>query len=240
DRPGRIGKLIVKYQWKPPQCSHCKTFGHYTSACKVRPRTENEVAAKVLKEALKVDKDSYVKVGGDNNDNDVFVEVGKKNKPMSVQSGLKYNGLANVVPALKKSVKPHDDREGIVHKPPLNSKYSADFQPKVLVRGSGSNKQMGDKDEDIHVKNSFQVLEDHEMKDKEDCFLNSVHDEYKNVLDFFYNNCSKYGIEPYLEDDDVESNDEGMVMEMKSGMDIGGVPNVVNDGTNSINVINES
>ncbi|GKB73101.1 RNA-directed DNA polymerase, eukaryota, reverse transcriptase zinc-binding domain protein, partial [Tanacetum coccineum] len=299
DRPGRIGKLIVKYQWKPPQCLHCKTFGHSTSACKVRPRIEDEVAAKVLKEAL-------------------------KNKPMSVQSGLKYNGnlnknnysfqnmgyqtssrlngnfgrpnvarrgpnqqdrnvrggfksqsngvkdmgigkasgkekgngvmssMANVVPALKKSVKSHDDRECIVHKPPLNSKYSANFQPKVLVRGSGSNKQMGDKDEDIHVKNSFQVLEDHEMKDKEDCFLNSVHDEYKNVvwpklkcevedvmksglypsksirsnwslsqLDFFYNNCSKYGIEPYLEDDDVESDDEGMAVEMKSGMDSG-------------------
>ncbi|GKF10817.1 RNA-directed DNA polymerase, eukaryota, reverse transcriptase zinc-binding domain protein [Tanacetum coccineum] len=94
DRPGRIGKLIVKYQWKPPQCSHCKTFGHSTSACKVRPRTEDEVAAKVLKEALKVDKDSYVKVRGDNNDNDGFVEVGKKNKPMSVQSGLKYNEQA--------------------------------------------------------------------------------------------------------------------------------------------------
>ncbi|GJR88455.1 putative RNA-directed DNA polymerase [Tanacetum coccineum] len=106
------------------------------------------------------------------------------------------SSMANIVPALKKS-------------------------PKVLVRGSRSNKQIGDKDEDIIVKNPFQVLEDHEIKDKEDCFLNSVDDEYKNVLDFFYNNYSKYGIEPYLEDDDVESDDEGMVVEMKSGMDIG-------------------
>nr|GEW73519.1 hypothetical protein [Tanacetum cinerariifolium] len=136
DGPGRIGKLIVKYQWKPTQCSHCKTFGHSTSACKVRPRTKEEVVAKFLKESLKVDKDSYVKVGGDNNDNDGFVEVGKKNKHQdrnvsggfkSQSNGVKHMGIgkalwkekgngvgssmANFVPALKKFVKPHDDRE---------------------------------------------------------------------------------------------------------------------------------
>ncbi|GJT88378.1 hypothetical protein Tco_1070095 [Tanacetum coccineum] len=95
DRPARIGKLVVKYQWKPPQCLHCKTFGHSTVACKIRPRTEEEIAAKVLKEALKVNKyvgemDGGVKAG----DND-FTTVGKKNKPVVMQSNDKLNGQHN-------------------------------------------------------------------------------------------------------------------------------------------------
>ncbi|GKE03629.1 hypothetical protein Tco_1395647 [Tanacetum coccineum] len=40
NRHAKVGKLEVKYQWKPPLCTHCKTFGHTTLACKVRPRTE--------------------------------------------------------------------------------------------------------------------------------------------------------------------------------------------------------
>ncbi|GKG29738.1 hypothetical protein Tco_0419636, partial [Tanacetum coccineum] len=59
----KIGRLEVKYQWKPPLCTHCKTFGHSTVACKVRPRTEEEKAVAILKETLKVNdvpKDSVV------------------------------------------------------------------------------------------------------------------------------------------------------------------------------------
>ncbi|GKG53764.1 hypothetical protein Tco_0555164, partial [Tanacetum coccineum] len=56
NRPARVGKLEVKYQWKCPLCTHCKTFGHSTLSCKVRPRTYEEIAAKTLKDVLKVRK----------------------------------------------------------------------------------------------------------------------------------------------------------------------------------------
>ncbi|PWA77183.1 hypothetical protein CTI12_AA225710 [Artemisia annua] len=46
NRPAKVGRLEVKYQWKPPLCTHCKTSGHTTLSCKVRPRTEDEMAAK--------------------------------------------------------------------------------------------------------------------------------------------------------------------------------------------------
>lgn len=343
DKPGRIGKLNVKYQWKPPQCSFCKTFGHATVACKLRPRTGEEIAAKILKDALKVNKPiSETEVGG-NDDNAGFIEVGKKNKPVGGQSFVKQNGYHNrgvnnsfqsrgfqnssrfnvnngrfnyasrgsyqqdrngfggvhnygnglkakgmdessskekgnvnmkskvdVVPP-KKSVKQNDDKSGLVQKPSLSSKYNADFKPKVLVRGSGSNKPLDVKGENVPVNNSFQALEDLDMVDKDDCFLKSVDDEYKSVvwpklqceveevmksgvypsesvrsnwslsqLDFFYNNCSKYGMEPYVEDDDVESEDEGMAVEMKSDVVNDCVSQSVDIGTASKSVINES
>ncbi|GKC56326.1 RNA-directed DNA polymerase, eukaryota, reverse transcriptase zinc-binding domain protein [Tanacetum coccineum] len=77
--PAKIGKLDVKYQWKPPLCTHCKTFGHSTLACKVRPRTEEEKAASILKETLKVSaapKDTVVSSLQD----DGFIMVGRNNK----------------------------------------------------------------------------------------------------------------------------------------------------------------
>ncbi|GKF11608.1 hypothetical protein Tco_0049534, partial [Tanacetum coccineum] len=80
-RPARVGKLEVKYQWRPPLCTHCKTFGHSTLACKVRPRTEGEIAAAVLKEAIKVNSVPKDLVDSNIND-DGFVTVGRKNKPI--------------------------------------------------------------------------------------------------------------------------------------------------------------
>ncbi|GKB12254.1 putative reverse transcriptase domain-containing protein, partial [Tanacetum coccineum] len=80
-RPARVGKLEVKYQWRPPLCTHCKTFGHSTLACKVRPRTEGEIAAAVLKEAIKVNSVPKDFVDSNIND-DGFVTVGRKNKPI--------------------------------------------------------------------------------------------------------------------------------------------------------------
>ncbi|GJV32772.1 hypothetical protein Tco_1393172 [Tanacetum coccineum] len=79
--PAKIGKLEVKYQWKPPLCTHGKTFGHSTLACKVRPRTEEEIATAVLKEAINVN--SVPKASTVSNiNNDGFVTVGRKNKPI--------------------------------------------------------------------------------------------------------------------------------------------------------------
>ena len=34
-------------------------------------------------------------------------------------------------------------------------------------------------------------------------------------LDYFFQNCSKFGLDPYVDEDDVESVNEGMVVSMK-------------------------
>ncbi|GJX80090.1 RNA-directed DNA polymerase, eukaryota, reverse transcriptase zinc-binding domain protein [Tanacetum coccineum] len=85
NRPAKVGVLDVKYQWKLPLCTHCKTFGHSTLSCKVRPRTEEEVAAKNLKDALKIGKPDVEISGKKNVDDDRFTVVGKKNRPAALQ-----------------------------------------------------------------------------------------------------------------------------------------------------------
>ncbi|MFS8013768.1 putative transcription factor interactor and regulator CCHC(Zn) family [Helianthus anomalus] len=49
NRPGRVGKLEVTYQWKPAVCDHCVVFGHSTKQCKHRPRTVEETVAEAAK-----------------------------------------------------------------------------------------------------------------------------------------------------------------------------------------------
>ena len=93
NRPARVGKLEVKYQWKPPLCTHCKTFGHTTYACKIRPRSEEELAAKAAMEAAKLKPDGSMNVTGAGVVDDGFTEVGKKNRPVKVQtSGVQSRG----------------------------------------------------------------------------------------------------------------------------------------------------
>ncbi|PWA44631.1 hypothetical protein CTI12_AA393700 [Artemisia annua] len=335
DRPGRVGKLEVKYQWKSPQCSHCKTFGHSTVACKVRPRTKDEIAAKVLKDALNVSNEKADVSGAGNIDNEGFVTVGKNNKPVgvanhvnrsysgngaqsrgvlygnrsfsgynshkvgnrgpnqqnrSVNSGGSKNQSNFVKPkvsggnangGLKSNVKSVNggpninigvdkksiDKTEMVSKPPLMSKYNAHYQPKVRVRGSNSKMPANVSSENVPVSNSYQVLEDQDMLDKEESFLNSVDEEFLSSvwpklksevdvvlqsgvypdqsvrvnwslhqLNYFYNNCSKFGMEICEDDDEVESVKDGMAMEMKpDGCD--NVPVVVNNGTNENDVV---
>ncbi|GJR13403.1 putative RNA-directed DNA polymerase [Tanacetum coccineum] len=92
DRPARIGKLDVKYQWKPPLCTHCKSFGHSTASCKVRPRTEEEIAAKSMKDAVKNTMEGNV-IGIFEDDG--FVTVGRKNRPVFNQIKAKQGSMAN-------------------------------------------------------------------------------------------------------------------------------------------------
>ncbi|PWA42554.1 hypothetical protein CTI12_AA543050 [Artemisia annua] len=302
DRPGRVGKLEVKYQWKPPQCTHCKTFGHSTVACKVRPRTNDGIAAKVLKEALNASKEKADASSASKIDNEGFVTVGKNNKPVGVANkgnrsfagnvpqsrGVMYGnrsysgygsqkasgGNSNFVQKTNlKSVScglvankgvdnKGNDKTKLVSKPPLMSKYNAHFQPKVLVRGSNSKMTADVSSENIPVSNSYQVLEYQDMMDKEESILNSMDKEFLSSvwpnlksevdevlqsgvypahsvrlnwslhqLNYFYNNCSKFGMEICEYDDDVESVKDGMAVEMKPDDGCVNVPDVVNNGT---------
>ncbi|GKC34860.1 hypothetical protein Tco_1047244 [Tanacetum coccineum] len=252
----------------------------------VRPRTQEETAAKILKDALNVNDSVSKKVRGENIDNDGFVEIGKKNGPVGRHNIFKQNGYQNRSnnnfiqsrgsqnsnrfnvnngkinfssrgPAQQdrsgsgefniqsNGVKGKgSDRSDIVHKPPLVSKFNAKFQLKVLVRGSGSSEFMDVKSENVPVKNSFQALEDHDMVDKEECFLKSVDEEFKTVvwskLKSEVVEVMNYGTEPYLEDDDVDFENDDMAVEMKSGMGSDGVLEIVNIGADSKDGVNES
>ncbi|PWA66587.1 hypothetical protein CTI12_AA325620 [Artemisia annua] len=289
-RPARIGKLDVKYQWKPPLCTHCKSFGHTTVSCKVRPRKEEEIAAKVIFEALK-SKDSVPSKSSDGKlENDGLLKLnrsgyqksqgvvskvktggGSSNNFQQGNSGMKA-GLNNSTS--KKNAKPvsSSDDTGIVQKPPLSSKYNANFKPRVLVRGSGSD---GNRDEiiseNIPVNNSYQVFEDHDMVDKDEEFLGVVDEEYDKVvwpklklevvnvlksgvypslairsdwsptqLEFFYKNCSKFGMERFVDDEEVDYENEGMANVMKPEKMDEGCRGVVNDGPPNKPVSNES
>ncbi|PWA98164.1 hypothetical protein CTI12_AA022120 [Artemisia annua] len=109
-----IGLLEVKYQWNPPPlCTHCKTFGHSTIACKVRPKSEEEIAASVLKDAIKVNGSSYLN-NNVNVDNDGFVVVGKKKKPVVTQSNTRqsYSQSRNVASSFQNRGFQNSNRNG--------------------------------------------------------------------------------------------------------------------------------
>jgi hypothetical protein len=46
---------------QPPQCTHCKTFGHKIISCTVRPQTDVEIAAMNAKVASAVKEVNQVK-----------------------------------------------------------------------------------------------------------------------------------------------------------------------------------
>ncbi|PWA72355.1 hypothetical protein CTI12_AA271370 [Artemisia annua] len=115
NRPARIGKLEVKYQWKPPLCTHCGTFGHSTLACKVRPRTVEEEAARNAKLKDVVSGDDQKKDGKGGMVNDGFVMVGKNNKPIGITSKTD-NGVKN-------REGQNGNRQGFFQKKTYNKQY---------------------------------------------------------------------------------------------------------------------
>ncbi|GJS45279.1 reverse transcriptase domain-containing protein [Tanacetum coccineum] len=303
DRPARVGKLEVKYQWKPPLCTHCKTFGHATMSCKVRPRAEGEIAAKAIKDAMKFGDSVSIKSNDGKCDDDGFVTVGRKGKANVTQSndkrfvmknrnfygnfrqnfgrqgpnqqnrfsnqkyqavGVKYkSGGENIKSGSKgfdggksfgenekgrvSSALGSSKKSDLVQKPLLSARYNENFKPKVLVRGSNSSfKEKVNVNENIPVTNSFQAFEDQDMVDKEEALNDIVNEEYDKIvwpqpksdvdsvmksgkypsmevrtrwslsqLDYFFKNCSNYGMEPYIDEEEVESKNEGMVDVMK-------------------------
>nr|GEY08076.1 hypothetical protein [Tanacetum cinerariifolium] len=159
DKPVRVGKLEVKYQWKPPSCTRCKTFVHATMSCKVRPRSEEEIAAKAIKDALKSGDSVSFKSNDGKGDKNGFVTVGRKGKANVTQSSDKQfviknrkfygvdggksfgeNEKGRVSSDLESS-----KNSGMVQKPFLSARYNENFKPKVLVLGSNSSyKEKGD------------------------------------------------------------------------------------------------
>ncbi|GKD46608.1 RNA-directed DNA polymerase, eukaryota, reverse transcriptase zinc-binding domain protein, partial [Tanacetum coccineum] len=143
-KPDSIGKLAVKYQWQPPQCTHCKTFGHATLACKVRPRTKEEIAVKSNRNVVR-NNSSSKQDNVEKGDQDGFIVVGKKNKNLQMfnkfsvsnfrqrggrigvnrqnkngnymqQNNVKAKGVSEVSRGLKHSFKGGNSKANDVHK----------------------------------------------------------------------------------------------------------------------------
>nr|GEU82219.1 hypothetical protein [Tanacetum cinerariifolium] len=265
NKPVRVGKLEVKYQWRPPLCSFCKTFGHSTLSCKVRPRTDEEIAAKTLKDVLNVGKSNVMDKGKSITDDDGFTvrRVGgyvkrhqyqqKSNSNAgNVKSGENFNNTSKSYVQKKK-------KKSIVDKPILASVFNHNYRPKVLVRGSGSNNvTKRPLNEDITVKNHFNILSNKgenvkdlgdinvneefeskvwpDLKEEVDILLEAGIYPSKQVrldwsihqMDYFYKNYHKFHLDPCCEDDEggVDSNDEGIAVDMKPEVDVNAVDNM--------------
>ncbi|GJS82596.1 hypothetical protein Tco_0749137 [Tanacetum coccineum] len=164
NRHARVGKLEVKYQWRPPLCMHCKTFGHTTLSCKVRPKPKEEIAAKTIKNAFKLN--SFVSNDKNVEVDDGFVTMGRKNKPMESYSrpssgdgvGIHVKNANNIL-GDKFSQSTSVKKPSIISssKSLYQTSKQSNFQPKVLVRGSNSNSNLVS-DETIPVKSSFSIL----------------------------------------------------------------------------------
>ncbi|GJZ33432.1 hypothetical protein Tco_0578868 [Tanacetum coccineum] len=153
NRPAKVGKLEVKYQWKPPLCTHCKTFGHSTLAYKVRPRTPEEAAAKDSFMGNNVDDSSMNKSKANNMDKDVFVTVGKNNKlaipSVKYDSGLQYKGYQSGNGQYSNYKKPgnrHNNYNSGNVKGCMNKSNNAvnqfKYQPRVVNITNASNKNV--------------------------------------------------------------------------------------------------
>ncbi|GKC52787.1 ABC transporter B family member 15-like protein [Tanacetum coccineum] len=184
-------------------CTHCRTFGHSTLACKIRPRSGEEIAVKVVTDAAKASNLARSKVVRDNVIEDDFVIMGRKNKPV-IQSNV-----------IHKNVQNRRKQKGVMGgiKMVQNSKKNVQFIPK-----SSSYKKNGDT---RLVANSGLVVWP-KLKDEVVEFMKSRTYPSKTVrsswslskLEYFYNISSKYGMEPYVDDDDnVEIENEDVVSE---------------------------
>ncbi|KAK9053512.1 hypothetical protein SSX86_027504 [Deinandra increscens subsp. villosa] len=78
NRPPRVAKLAVTYQWQPPVCTFCRVFGHTTKLCKIRPPTDEEVQAEKEKKAQEITTAALSHVYEVVDDG--FVTVEKKNR----------------------------------------------------------------------------------------------------------------------------------------------------------------
>nr|GEX43738.1 hypothetical protein [Tanacetum cinerariifolium] len=283
NREAKVGKLEVKYQWKPPLCTHCKTFGLSFLACKLRPRIDVERAAKIVKDAsnlkgpleenynaMKSDEEGFTQ-GNSQNSNQG--NVGSKGK--SYQTGSFYV-KKNVGPSLGISDMSKDNSKdgNSMGKQDLRqlSKDSS-FTPKVLVRGSISKvNSRVDCNDPIPTMNSFSVLvndfivgDDSDIKKDKSCVeeFESIWPDLKsevdilmeadiypsmsvrlywtvNQMDYFYKNCHKYHLDQSYEDEDVESEYDGISMSMKPEFELDAATNMENGAAHASNVSNAS
>nr|GEV06483.1 putative reverse transcriptase domain-containing protein [Tanacetum cinerariifolium] len=123
----------------------------------------------------------------------------------------------------------------------LSKDYS--FKPKVLVRGSSrkTNSRV-DCNDHIPTMNLFSVLVDDFMVGDDTGIYPSKSvrlDWTVNQMDYFYKNYHKYYLDPSYEDDDVESEYDGIAVSMKPEFKLDAATNIENGVAHANNVSNE-
>ncbi|GKA87512.1 putative reverse transcriptase domain-containing protein [Tanacetum coccineum] len=252
----KVGNLDMKYQWKPPLCTHCHTFGHSTLAYKLRPRTDDENASAIKnkpsdKKSLPPHGDSQMKQGKVQNRGGF--NVGKSKQ----QDGMKKKNMDAVNNS--KSDMPSD----VVNQKKSLRQLSQDpnFKPKVLVRGSGSNSNSKVSiDEVVPTSNSFDLLSEEAMNEEYDTSIwpklkGDVDDFIENgiypskeiraewsprQMEYFYNNCHKFNLDPSYEDeeDEVNSDIDGIAVDMKPEFEVNNADFLVNNSADGQDVSN--
>nr|GEX46926.1 hypothetical protein [Tanacetum cinerariifolium] len=198
NRPAKIGKMDVKYY----------------------PKTKEELVAASIKHVNIVFGVSMVNEDGNGKvKTQVKDYINAEGKKKSVQKG-KYH-VKSSTPIRPKSLQ----------------KISKDpnFKPKMLLRGTTSkNSYMSASEEAILVKNSFELLVKEDMDQKEVDILMKVGiypskavrlDWTIHQMDYFYKKCHKFCLDPLFEDDDVESEKDGIASDMKPGVESGAAVN---------------
>ncbi|GKE91102.1 hypothetical protein Tco_1572197, partial [Tanacetum coccineum] len=172
---------------------------HTTLTCKVRPRTEEELAAKEAKVG-NINDQYKRRVKKGNVDVDCFVTVGDRQR--KVGNNYKFVNIGN-----KKSS--------------VNRSSNGENQHKVHPKDR-NNRPMNK--ESVPIKNSFQALVDEEMEQccrEDDINVQTEMDWTIHQMDYFYKkNYHKYQLDPSYEDEDVESKVDGIAGEIKPEYDV--------------------
>nr|GEY83612.1 hypothetical protein [Tanacetum cinerariifolium] len=179
----------------------------------VRPRTDEEIAAKTLKDVLNVGKSNVMDKGKSVTDDDGFTVQKSNSNAGNVKSSGNFNNTS------KSSVQ-NEKKESIVDKPILASVFNHNYRPK------GENvEDLGD----INVNENFESKVWLDLKEEVDILLEAGIYPSKQVrldwsihqMDYFYKNCHKFHLDPYCEDDkgDVDSDDEGIAVDIKPEVD---------------------
>nr|GEW66201.1 hypothetical protein [Tanacetum cinerariifolium] len=240
NRPSRIGKLELKYKWRPPLCTHCKTFGHPTLSCKIRTRSDDEIAANTIKEAINVN--SFGVTNSSAVLNEGFVTVGKKNKSIITQARaapVKSDNYNNGNMYGLRGKGENNGRRQFVgnHKQYGNSQgfngignFRRNFQRSNASNRQMSNKNVGIKNPGGNSKQSNGVewqkknSKSNAGDDTDDMGGINVNDEFDSKVwpDL------KEEVDILIEVDDegdVESNVEGIAMDVKLEFDVNAVNN---------------
>ncbi|GJX73580.1 reverse transcriptase domain-containing protein [Tanacetum coccineum] len=201
---------------------------------------EGEIAAKAIKDAMKSGDSVSIKSNDGKCDDDGFVTVGRKGKANITQSNDKRfvmknrNFCGNFRHNFGRQGPNQQNRFSNQKYQAVGVKYKSggeniksgskgfdggkSFGENEKGRVSyslGSSKisglEKGDVNENIHVSNSFQAFDDQDMVDKEEALNDIVNEEYDKILDYFFKNYSNYGMEPYIDEEEVKSKNERMM-----------------------------
>ncbi|GJZ34149.1 putative reverse transcriptase domain-containing protein [Tanacetum coccineum] len=228
----------------------------------VRPITDEERAAKIVKDASNLKGPLEENCNAMGSDQDGFVQVGKNNKPIlnPAKDGLYKNikGGQSRSAQSRGFLRPSQKQDTNQGKGNVGSKWksnqaSSAYVKKSVVQSNSISGTSKDNSNDVLV-DDFMVGDDSDInKDKshvED--FESIWPDLKsevdilmeagiypsksvrldwtvNQMDYFYKNCHKYHLDPSYEDEDVESECDGVVMSMRPEFKMDAATDMEND-----------